>query len=163
MKKEFIGPGLHLRPVCTDPARPPLQWTLNSLLSACGNHNGRIRPAPDRGTLKIISRLLITWVYGCLHSPYIPGILHLLQKHDQVRLRDHKTWEATISFSSSSCSASSLGMLHHKLTSASWESTFKGIHAAVQPATASGKEKKKFSCFPHPFLSFFSTFCVPNL
>ncbi|XP_065759480.1 exocyst complex component 1-like [Muntiacus reevesi] len=59
MKKEFIGPGLHLRPVRADRARLPLQWTLNSLLSACGNDNGRIRPPPDRGTLKIISRLLI--------------------------------------------------------------------------------------------------------
>ena len=29
MKKEFIGPGLHLRPVHADHARPPLQWTLN--------------------------------------------------------------------------------------------------------------------------------------
>lgn len=33
-----------------------------------------------------------TCVYGCcLNSPYIPGILHLLQKGDQVWLRDHKT------------------------------------------------------------------------
>ena len=32
MKKEFIGPGLHLRPVHADHARPPLQWTLNSVL-----------------------------------------------------------------------------------------------------------------------------------
>ena len=59
MKKEFIGPGLRLRRVHADQARPPLQWTLNSLFSACGNHNGRIRPPPDRGTLKIVSRLLI--------------------------------------------------------------------------------------------------------
>ena len=44
LKKEFIGPGLHLRPVCADRARPPLQWTLNSVLSACGNGNGRVRP-----------------------------------------------------------------------------------------------------------------------
>ena len=57
MKKEFIGPGLHLRPVCADPARPPLQWTLNSVLSACGNDNGRIRPPLGRGILKITSRL----------------------------------------------------------------------------------------------------------
>ena len=60
VKRELIGPGLHVRPVRADHARPPLQWTLNSLLSACGNNNGRIRPPPDRGTLKIISRLLIT-------------------------------------------------------------------------------------------------------
>ena len=33
MKKEFIGPGLHLRPVCVGCAWPPLQWTLNSALS----------------------------------------------------------------------------------------------------------------------------------
>ena len=57
MKKEFIGPGLHLRPV--DPARPPLQWTLNSVLSACGNDNGSIRPPLGRGILNITSRLLI--------------------------------------------------------------------------------------------------------
>ena len=60
MKKEFIGSGHHLRPVHAVRARPPLQWTLNSLLSACGNDNGRIRPPPDRGTLKITSGLLIT-------------------------------------------------------------------------------------------------------
>ena len=60
MKKEFIGPGLHLRPVRADLAQPPLQWTLNSRLSACGNDNGRIRPPLDRETLKIVSRLLIT-------------------------------------------------------------------------------------------------------
>ena len=60
LKKGFIGPGLYLRPVRADHTQPPLQWTLKSLLSACGNNNGRIRPPPDRGTLKIISRLLIT-------------------------------------------------------------------------------------------------------
>ena len=58
LKKEFIGPGLHLRPICADHAQQPLQWTLNSLLSACRNNNGRIRPPPDRGILKITSRLL---------------------------------------------------------------------------------------------------------
>ena len=58
LKKEFVGPGLHLRPAHADHARLPLQWTLNSLLSACGNDSGRIRPPPDRGTLKITSRLL---------------------------------------------------------------------------------------------------------
>ena len=31
VKKEFIGPGLHLRPVHADHARPPFQWTLNSV------------------------------------------------------------------------------------------------------------------------------------
>ena len=60
VKKELIGPGLHLRPVRADHARPPLQWTWNSLLSACGIDNGRIRPPKGRGTVKIISRLLIT-------------------------------------------------------------------------------------------------------
>ena len=32
VKKEFIGPGPHLRPVHADHAQPPLQWTLNSAL-----------------------------------------------------------------------------------------------------------------------------------
>ena len=59
VKKEFMGHGLHLRPVCGDHAQPPLQWTLGSLLSACGNDNGRMRSPPDRATLKIVSRLLI--------------------------------------------------------------------------------------------------------
>ena len=53
LKKEFIGPpGLHLRPVCADLAWPPLQWTLNSVLSTCGNDNGRIRRPLGRGILK---------------------------------------------------------------------------------------------------------------
>ena len=34
LKEEFIGPGLHLRPVHADHARPPLQWTLNSVIVA---------------------------------------------------------------------------------------------------------------------------------
>ena len=59
MKKEFIGPGLHLRPVHADHARPPLQWTLNSVFSAYGNNNRRIRPSPDRGSLETISRLKV--------------------------------------------------------------------------------------------------------
>ena len=59
MKKESRGPGLHLRPVLAGHAWPPLQWTLKSLLCACGNDSGRIRPPPDRGTLKMVSRLLI--------------------------------------------------------------------------------------------------------
>ena len=58
MKKEFMGPGLPLRPVRAGHARPPLQWTLNSVLSACGNDSGRIRPPLGRGVLKITSRLL---------------------------------------------------------------------------------------------------------
>ena len=58
-KKEFMGPGLHLRPVHADHAQPPFQWTLNSVFSAYENNNRRIRPPPDRGTLKIVSRLLI--------------------------------------------------------------------------------------------------------
>ena len=56
MKKEFIGPGLHLRPVHADHAWPAFQWTLNSVFSAYENNN---RSPPDRGTLKIVSRLLI--------------------------------------------------------------------------------------------------------
>ena len=59
IKKEFIGPGLHLRPVHADHARPPLHWTLDSVLSVYGNYNRRIRPPLDRGILKITSRLLI--------------------------------------------------------------------------------------------------------
>ena len=49
MKKEFIGPELHLRPVQADHAWPP----------AYEDNNRRIRPPPDRGTLKIVSRLLM--------------------------------------------------------------------------------------------------------
>ena len=52
MKKEFTGPGLHLRPVCSDRAWPPLQWTLNSVLSAWGNDKGRIRPPSGQGNLE---------------------------------------------------------------------------------------------------------------
>ena len=59
LKKEFIRPGLHLRPVHADHARPPFQWTLNSVFNAYENNNRRIRPLPDRGTLKLVSRLLI--------------------------------------------------------------------------------------------------------
>ena len=59
LKKEIIGPGLHLRPVHADHAWPPLQWTLNFVFSVYGNNNRRIRPPLDRGILKIISRLLI--------------------------------------------------------------------------------------------------------
>ena len=33
-----------------------------------------------------------TWVYGCcLHSPYTPGIVQLLQKGDQIQPRDYKS------------------------------------------------------------------------
>ena len=59
VKKEFIGPGLHLRPVHADHAWPPFQWTLNTVFSAYENNNRRIRSPPDRGTLKIVPRLLI--------------------------------------------------------------------------------------------------------
>ena len=58
MKKEFIGLGFHLRPVHADHAQPPFQWTLNSVFGAYENNNRRIRPPADRGTLKILSRLL---------------------------------------------------------------------------------------------------------
>ena len=57
LKKEFIGPGLHLRPVHADHARPPFQWTLNSVFSAY--ENKKDKTPPDRGTLKTVSRLLI--------------------------------------------------------------------------------------------------------
>ena len=52
VKKAFIGPGLHLRPVCADGEWPSLQWTLNSVLSAYGNDNGRIRPPSGQGNLE---------------------------------------------------------------------------------------------------------------
>ena len=67
LKKEFIGPGLHLRPVCADRAWPPLQWTPSSVLSACGNDKGRIRPPLGRGILKKRKQTLITPAFGqCL-------------------------------------------------------------------------------------------------
>ena len=59
LKKEFIGPGLLLRPVHADHARSPFQWILNSVFSAYENSNRRIRPPPDRGTVTLVSRLLI--------------------------------------------------------------------------------------------------------
>ena len=59
LKNEFIGPGLHLKPVHADHARPPPQWTLNSVFSVYGNENRRIKAPPDRGILTIISRLFI--------------------------------------------------------------------------------------------------------
>ena len=59
LKREFIGPGLNLRPVHADHARPPFQWTLNFVFSPYENNNRRIITRPDRGTLKIVSRLLI--------------------------------------------------------------------------------------------------------
>ena len=73
LKKEFIGPGLHLRPVCADRAWPPLQWTLHSVLSAGGNDKGRIRPPLGRGLLKKRKQTLITPASGqclskCNHS-----------------------------------------------------------------------------------------------
>ena len=52
MKKEFIGPGLHLRPVRAGRLRPPLQWTLNSVLSACGNDNVKIRRPSGQGNFE---------------------------------------------------------------------------------------------------------------
>ena len=71
VKKEFIGPGLHLRPVHADRARPPFQRTLNSVFSAYENKNRGIRPPPDRGTLKIISRLLITKEKTYTNHPFL--------------------------------------------------------------------------------------------
>ena len=41
VKKGFTGPGLPLRPVHADNARPP---PVDSVLTACGNYNRRIRP-----------------------------------------------------------------------------------------------------------------------
>ena len=60
VKEDTDRAELHLRPVHADHAQPPLQWTLNSVLSAYGNYNRRIRPPLDRGILKITSMLLFT-------------------------------------------------------------------------------------------------------
>ena len=59
LKKEFIGPELHLRPVHADHAQPPLQWTLNSVSGANGNDNRRLRTPSGQGTLEDVSRLLL--------------------------------------------------------------------------------------------------------
>ena len=59
VKKDFIGPGLHLRPVRADHARPPFQRTLSSVFSAYGKKHQEGKTPPDRGTLKIVSRLLV--------------------------------------------------------------------------------------------------------
>ena len=76
MKKEFIVPGLHLRPVHADHAQPPFQWTLNSVFSAYENNNRRIRPPPDQGTLKIVSRLLIASEKHTLITPSSRQAIH---------------------------------------------------------------------------------------
>ena len=60
VKKEFIGPGPRLRPVLADHARPPLQWALHSVFRVYRNNNRRVSLPPEWGTLKIVSRLLIT-------------------------------------------------------------------------------------------------------
>ena len=52
LKKELTGPGPNLRPVHADHAQPPLQWTLDSVLSAYGNYNRRIRPPSGQGNLE---------------------------------------------------------------------------------------------------------------
>ena len=52
LKKEFIGPGLLLRPVCADHAQPLLQWTLNSVLSACGDDNWKDKTPSGLGNLE---------------------------------------------------------------------------------------------------------------
>ena len=49
MKKEFTGPVLHLRPLHADHARPPFQWTLNSVFSAYENNHRRIRYPSRQG------------------------------------------------------------------------------------------------------------------
>ena len=76
MKQEFTGPGLHLRPVHADHAWPPFQWTLNSVFSAYENNSRRIRPSPDRGTLKIVSRLLIASEKHTLITPSSRQAIH---------------------------------------------------------------------------------------
>ena len=58
MKKEFTGPdstsGLFMLIMLGH-----LSDGLNSVFSAYENNNRRVRPPPDRGTLEIVSRLLI--------------------------------------------------------------------------------------------------------
>ena len=71
VKKEFIGPGLHPRPVNADHALTPLQWTLNSVFSVYGNNNRRIRPPPDKGILKIISGLLLAYENTYTNHPFL--------------------------------------------------------------------------------------------
>ena len=74
LRKGFIGPGLHLRAVHADHAWPPFQWTLNSVFSAYENNNRRVRPPPDRGTLKIVSRLLTCHKFFCINRSVTSGL-----------------------------------------------------------------------------------------
>ena len=74
LKKEFIGPGLHPRPVCADRVWPPLQWALHSVLSACGNDNGKIRPALGRGILKKRKQTLITPALDSVYRNVTTGL-----------------------------------------------------------------------------------------
>ena len=67
LKKEFIGPGLHLRPVH---AQPPFQWTLNSVFSAYENSNRRIRP-PQDGNLE--DRIYVTHHLRKKHTLITPS------------------------------------------------------------------------------------------
>ena len=69
--KDLVGPGPHLRPVHADHARPPFQWTLNSVFSAYEHNSRRIRPPPDRGTLKVGSRLLIAQEKAYANHPFL--------------------------------------------------------------------------------------------
>ena len=74
LKREFIGPGPHLRPVHVDHAWPPLQWTLSSVFSAYGNDNRRIRPLQTghkffRTYRSVTSGLLIIGqLFNCLST-----------------------------------------------------------------------------------------------
>ena len=52
MKKEFIGPGLHLRPAHADHAQPPFQWTLNSVFSAYGKKQQMDKTPSRQGNLE---------------------------------------------------------------------------------------------------------------
>ena len=52
VKKEFIGPGLHRRPVHADHARPPFQRTLSSVFSAYGKKQQEGKTPSRQGNLE---------------------------------------------------------------------------------------------------------------
>ena len=58
-------PGLHLRPVNTDHAWPPLQWTLNSVFSAYGNDNRTHHPKFLKTYKGRVNTITITPSFTC--------------------------------------------------------------------------------------------------
>ena len=62
LKEETVGPGLHRRPVQCWPCLATFSVDLE-LCAQClwkRHTNRKIRPSPDKGTLRVVSRLLIT-------------------------------------------------------------------------------------------------------